>query len=64
LDMAANKGKPATRAGYDLGQAKLVAGVRNTHDLFSKRNGPGQGNSQGPAKLVAGVGFEPTTFRL
>ena len=64
LDMAASKGKPATKAGYDLGQAKLVAGIRNTFDLISERKMLGQGNSQGPAKLVAGVGFEPTTFRL
>jgi hypothetical protein len=28
LDIAANKGKPAMVAGYDLGQAKLVAGAR------------------------------------
>jgi site-specific DNA recombinase len=37
-------------------QVKLVAGVR------SVRNGPSKGPKQ--VTLVAGVGFEPTTFRL
>ena len=37
---------------------KLVAGARSGHDL------PGEADSAGQIKLVAGVGFEPTTFRL
>ena len=40
----------------ELQQAKLVAGGRNHHSL------PELANKQ--EKLVAGVGFEPTTFRL
>ena len=48
--------KSAGSVGPALSQDKMVAGVRNTLVLLDE-----------PAtqdKLVAGVGFEPTTFRL
>jgi hypothetical protein len=48
---AQTKAAPVSRGGRS--QAKLVAGTRLQHKLQAEQ-----------VKLVAGVGFEPTTFRL
>jgi len=69
LDGADSDKSAETVAGKDLDQkqVKLVAGVRNRHYLRSTYEKAliNQGDdSKKQLKLVAGVGFEPTTFRL
>jgi len=69
LDGADSDKSAETVAGKDLDQkqVKLVAGVRNRHYLRAahKKALINQGDdSKRQLKLVAGVGFEPTTFSL
>ncbi|WP_330220246.1 MULTISPECIES: recombinase family protein [unclassified Sulfitobacter] len=58
LSLCQTSKKAAGLSPDDLMQIKLVAGARSGHDL------PAEDDSGGQMKLVAGVGFEPTTFRL
>ena len=58
LSLCQTNKKAAGLSPDDLLQIKLVAGARSGHDL------PAEDDSGGQMKLVAGVGFEPTTFRL
>ena len=58
LSLCQTSKKAAGLSPDDLLQIKLVAGARSGHDL------PAEDDSGGQMKLVAGVGFEPTTFRL
>ena len=58
LSLCQTSKKVAGLSPDDLMQIKLVAGAGLGHDL------PAEEDSDGQIKLVAGVGFEPTTFRL
>ena len=58
LSLSQTSKKAAGLTPDDLMQIKLVAGARSGLDL------QGGDDAAGQMKLVAGVGFEPTTFRL
>jgi site-specific DNA recombinase len=67
LAIAHAKAPPGSVNGV-VSQAKSVAGSRSQHNLHKHKGRPGEAADVAQlaqqVKLVAGVGFEPTTFRL
>ena len=67
LTIAHTKALPVGADGV-VSQAKLGAGTRDKHNLLKHKGRPGGtadvADLTQQVKLVAGVGFEPTTFRL